>query len=74
MHHRATNAGGRATQPMRLDEIEKAERRWRQRALFKERRTGPRWLRLLLVALAATVLVYYLFGSYVPGPFSPWLT
>ncbi|GEM_PF-4650894 len=42
-----------------LDDLDKAERRWRERSLFKRRRGSRRWLRgLLLVAAAAGLLVW----------------
>ena len=42
-----------------LDDLDKAERRWRERSLFSRRRGGHRWLRwLLLVAVATGLLVW----------------
>lgn len=57
---------------MRLDEIEKAERRWQQRTLFKDQRNGQRRLLWMLIALAAAVLCLYLFGPDILGTFTPW--
>jgi hypothetical protein len=42
-----------------LDDLDKAERHWRSRSLFKSRRGGGRWLRwLLLIMVAAGLLVW----------------
>lgn len=43
-----------------LDDLDKAERQWRERSLFARRRGGGRrWLRwLLLTAVAAALLVW----------------
>ena len=42
-----------------LDDLDKAERQWRERSLFARRRGRGRWLRwLLLTAVAAALLVW----------------
>ena len=42
-----------------LDDLDKAERQWRGRRLFKRRRGSRRWLHgLLLVAVATGLLIW----------------
>ncbi|MEW6646698.1 MAG: hypothetical protein AB1450_05830 [Pseudomonadota bacterium] len=42
-----------------LDDLDKAERQWRERSLFRRRRGGGRWWRwLLLIAVASALLVW----------------
>lgn len=57
---------------MRLDDIEKAERRWQQRTLFKDPRNGQRRLLWILIALAVALLCLYLLGPEVLRTFTPW--
>lgn len=57
---------------MGLDELEKSERRWRQRSIFKDRRPGQRRLILLVIALAAAAALYLLVSGAVE-PLTRWL-
>lgn len=68
MRHGISDTDGKI---MGLDELEKSERRWRQRSLFKDRRTSQWRLPLLLIALAATALLYLLDPSILE-PLGRW--
>lgn len=42
-----------------LDDLDKAERQWRERSLFARRRGKARWLRWLVLAIVAAALLVW---------------